>query len=130
MNSDYTFPLLYSAESPYSKLQEVEWSIISIRNFYVSNGGFLFVFPSSHMSTLYTAWSLLFVGSTLISTVSSFPLFRPRGRLLPAFVRLRRGILLRPPLLDQNLQASAEAGRGVHQTEEERLSRLGNLPTL
>lgn len=38
--------------------------------------------------------------------------------------------MLRPPLLDQNLQAGAEAGRGVHQAAEERRSRLGNLPAL
>lgn len=38
--------------------------------------------------------------------------------------------MLRPPLLDQNLQAGAEAGRGVHQAEEERRSRPRNLPAL
>lgn len=56
--------------------------------------------------------------------------FRSRGRPLPALVRLLRGLLLCSPFLDQNLQTSAEAGRGVHQAEEKRLSRLGNLPAL
>lgn len=49
---------------------------------------------------------------------------------MSALVRLLGGLLLRPTLLDQNLQASAEAGRGVHPAAEERLARPGNLPTL
>lgn len=49
---------------------------------------------------------------------------------MSALVRLLGGLLLCPSLLDQDLQASAEAGGGVHPAEEERLARPGNLPTL
>lgn len=49
---------------------------------------------------------------------------------MSALVRLLRRLLLRPSLLDQDLQAGAEAGGGVHSAEEERLARPGNLPTL
>lgn len=55
---------------------------------------------------------------------------RARGRRLSALIWLFGGLLLCPPLLDQNLQAGAEAGWGVHQAEEERLPRLRNLPAL
>lgn len=49
---------------------------------------------------------------------------------MSALVRLLGRLLLRPSLLDQDLQAGAEAGGGVHSAEEERLARPGNLPTL
>lgn len=49
---------------------------------------------------------------------------------MSALVRLHGRLLLRPSFLDQDLQAGAEAGRGVHSAEKERFARLGNLPTL
>lgn len=55
---------------------------------------------------------------------------RSRGWPVLAFFRLLGRLLLRPPFLDKNLQTGAEAGRSVHQAEEERHSRLGTLPAL
>lgn len=66
----------------------------------------------------------------MLRLLSLHPLTRTRGRPVPALVRLLRGLLLRSPLLDQDLQAGAAAGRGVHQAEEEGLPRPGDLPAL
>lgn len=49
---------------------------------------------------------------------------------MSALVRLLGGLLLRPPLLDQDLQAGAAAGGGVHPAAEERLAQPGDLPAL
>lgn len=82
-------------------------------------------FQASEYFLLFCCW--LLVDSSPCFLFSSL---RSRGRPLPALVRLLGRLLLRPPLLDQNLQAGAAAGRGVHQAEEERLPRPGDLPAL
>ncbi|CDQ95808.1 unnamed protein product [Oncorhynchus mykiss] len=48
----------------------------------------------------------------MLRLLSLPPLTRTRGRPVPALVGLLRGLLLRSPLLDQDLQAGAAAGRG------------------
>lgn len=71
-----------------------------------------------------------FSRSTNINKTFDWFVRRSRGRPVSAFLRLFRGLLLCPSLLDQDLQAGAAPRRSVHQTTQERLAQLGDLSAL
>lgn len=126
MNNNDTFPLFYLT------VMSGCWKILLPgRSFYVSGETHLyFFFLNSHPSCFYIVWRCTVCWFTTNCHFFSTSSTRARGWRLSALVWLFGRLLLRPPLLDQNLQAGAEAGRGVHQAEEERRSRLRNLPAL
>lgn len=124
MNNNDTFPLFY--------LTVMLKDFISRKVFFMSlvKPSFFFFFLNSHPSCFYIVWRCTVCWFTTNCHFFSASSTRARGRRLSALIWLFGGLLLRPPLLDQNLQAGAEAGRGVHQAEEERRSWLRDLPAL
>lgn len=122
MNNNDTFPLFYLTVM----LKDFISRKVSLCLWWKPS----FFCLNSHPSCFHIVWRCTVCWFTTNCHIFLTSSTRAWGRRLSALIWLFGGLLLRPPLLDQNLQAGAEAGRGVHQAEEERRSRLRNLPAL